>query len=83
VHVCNLRPQIPETEGLDATDHLRAVVDHGARVDTFLYQEGGKLEADEPAIRALGIVPVPADVAAANGLVHDPARLAKALQTLV
>lgn len=82
VHVCNLRPQIPETLGLDATDHLRAVLDHGARVDTFLYQEGG-LEANEPVIEALGIEPVAADLAAPSGLVHDPARLAKALEALV
>ncbi|HLF41709.1 MAG TPA: 2-phospho-L-lactate transferase CofD family protein, partial [Acidimicrobiia bacterium] len=83
VAVCNLRPQVPETLGLDATDHLRAVLDHGARVDAFLYQEGGLLDADEAAIRDLGIVPVAADVAAPNGLVHDPAKLAKALEALV
>ena len=83
VHVCNLRPQLPETRGLDATDHLRAVLDHGARVDAFLYQEGGELSADEPAIRALGIVPVPADLAGPSGLVHDPIRLAKSLEVLL
>ncbi len=47
VHVCNLQPQVPETLGLDATDHLRAVLDHGARVDAFLYHLGGELAADE------------------------------------
>ena len=34
------RPQLAETAGLDAADHLRAVLDHGGRVDTFLYQRG-------------------------------------------
>jgi uncharacterized cofD-like protein len=83
VHVCNLQPQVPETLGLDATDHLRAVLDHGARVDAFLYQLGGDLVADEGAIRALGVEPVAADVAGPNGHVHDPAALAKALEGLL
>ena len=83
VHVCNLQPQVPETLGLDATDHLRAVLDHGARVDTFLYQLGGDLAADEIAIRALGVEPVAADVAGSNGHVHDPGAFAKALEGLL
>ena len=83
VHVCNLRPQVPETVGLDAVDHLRAVVAHGARVDSFLYHLGGGLEADEIAVRALNIEPVGAEMAAAKGLTHDPALLAKALEALV
>jgi uncharacterized cofD-like protein len=83
IHVCNLRPQLPETAGLDGTDHLRAVLDHGARVDAFLYQQGGLLAADELLIRDLGIEPVAADVARQDGLVHDPVRLAKALEALL
>jgi hypothetical protein len=35
----------PETEGLDAVDHLRAVLEHGGRVDTFLCA-GGLLTVD-------------------------------------
>jgi 2-phospho-L-lactate transferase/gluconeogenesis factor (CofD/UPF0052 family) len=83
VQVCNLQPQVPETLGLDATDHLRAVLDHGARVDAFLYHLGGELAADEIAIRALGVEPVAADVAGPGGHVHDPAALAKALEGLL
>jgi uncharacterized cofD-like protein len=83
VQVCNLQPQVPETLGLDATDHLRAVLDHGARVDAFLYQLGGDLAADEGAVRALGVEPVAADVAGPDGHVHDPAALAKALEGLL
>src|SRR5439155_22495414 len=83
VHVCNLQPQVPETLGLDATDHLRAVLDHGARVDTFLYQLGGDLAADEIAVRALGVEPMAADVAGPNGHVHDPGAFAKALEGLL
>jgi uncharacterized cofD-like protein len=83
VHVCNLRPEVPETLALDATDHLRAVLAHGARVDAFLYHQGGSLEADEIAVRAMNIEPVAAEVAAPNGLVHDPGLLARALEELV
>ena len=83
VHVCNLAPQVPETLGLDATDHLRAVLDHGARVDTFLYHLGAELAADEFAIRELGVEAVAADVAGPDGRVHDPAALAKALEGLL
>jgi uncharacterized cofD-like protein len=83
VQVCNLRPQIPETEGLDAADHLRAVVEHGGRVDAFLYDRGHGLDCDEDAVRTLQARPVGATVAAANGLVHDPVQLANALQDLL
>ncbi len=82
VHVSNLRPELPETAGLDATDHLRTVLEHGARVEAFLYQAGG-LRADDDAIRAWGIEPLAAPVARDDGLVHDPARLATALQALL
>ncbi len=81
--VSNLRPQHPETAGLDATDHLRAVLEHGARVDAFLYQGGGSLPADEEAIRAWEVDPVGADVARRDGLLHDPGKLAAALRALL
>jgi uncharacterized cofD-like protein len=82
VHVSNLRAELPETAGLDATDHLRTVLEHDARVDVFLYQTGG-LRADEGLVREWGIEPLAADVAREDGLVHDPARLATALQALL
>jgi uncharacterized cofD-like protein len=83
VQVCNLRPQPPETTGLDATDHLGAVQEHGARVDRFLYQGRGTLAADDDTIRDWGVEPVAADVARDDGLVHDPGKLATALRALL
>jgi uncharacterized cofD-like protein len=84
VQVANLRPQVPETAGLDATDHLRTVLDHGVRVDAFVYQEGrAVLAADDDRIRGWGVEPVAAPVAGANGLVHDPQKLASALRALL
>jgi uncharacterized cofD-like protein len=82
IQVSNLRPQHPETAGLDATDHLRAILEHGARVDAFLFQ-GGALPADEVAIRGWGVTPVAGDVARQDGLLHDPAKLATALAALL
>jgi uncharacterized cofD-like protein len=83
LQVANLRPQQPETTGLDATDHLLAVKEHGTRVDAFLYQRDGALAADDSVIRDWGVDPVPADVARTDGLVHDPSKLAAALQALL
>ena len=83
VQVGNLRPQVPETNGLDASDHLLAVLDHGGRVDRFLYQRDGILAADEDAIRGWGVEPVAAQVARPDGLAHDPLKLAEALQALL
>jgi uncharacterized cofD-like protein len=88
VQVANLRPQAPETAGLDADAHLEAVLAHGARVDVFLYQAGspavaGGLRADPERIRQLGVEPVAAAVARPDGLAHDPRQLAKALCALL
>ena len=82
VQVCNLRPQLPETDGLDAGDHLRAVLEHGARVDDFLY-DPVTLKCDEDEIRSLGARPVARGVAEPAHLAHDPARLASALRDLL
>jgi uncharacterized cofD-like protein len=83
VQVCNLRTEPPETEGLDAVDHLRAVLEHGARVDTFLWEHGGQLSCDEDIVRSLGVEPVAGSLAGSNGAVHDPRRLASALSDLL
>ena len=83
VQVANLRPQLPETAGLDGTDHLRAVLDHGVRVDTFLYAEDGTLEVAPDVVRSLGVAPAVARLGRPHGLAHDPRQLAKALQALL
>jgi uncharacterized cofD-like protein len=83
VQVCNLAPQLPETEGLDATDHLRAVCAHGTNVDSFVYEAGGRLESDEAAIEALGVRSVAADVSGRAAWAHDPAKLARVLRALL
>lgn len=83
VQVCNLHPQKPETDGLDGTDHLRALRGHGVRVDTLLYQEAGALAVDEAAVAGLGARAVAGDVGGRAARSHDPARLATALRALL
>jgi uncharacterized cofD-like protein len=85
VQVGNLAPQVPETEGLDGVDHLRALLEHGARVDVLLTPPpgAGRLPVDDDAVRACGVRAVRAEVAAAGAHNHDPARLAQALGDLL
>jgi uncharacterized cofD-like protein len=83
VQVCNLRPQVPETAGMDAADHLAAVLAHGARVDSFLHDTGDGLDVDPGRLRALGVQVVAALVARDHGLAHDHGRLARALCALL
>jgi uncharacterized cofD-like protein len=77
VYVCNLRPQVPETEGFDIGMHVEALVAHGVHVDVVLCDTGGM---------ALGNCPVPVvdtSLGRAHGLAHDPLKLAQALTDLL
>jgi len=77
VYVCNLRPQVPETEGYDVAAHLAALEAHGVEVDVVLCDTTGI---------ALGTPNRPwvdARLARPNGLAHDSERLAAALVDLV
>jgi uncharacterized cofD-like protein len=78
VFVCNLRPQIPETEGYDVGRHVSALEAHRIPVDLVL--------CDTSAGMRLGSVWVPVhDVKLTDpaGRVHDPGRLAQALFGLI
>jgi uncharacterized cofD-like protein len=83
VQVANLHRELPETDGLDGTDHLLAVLDHGARVDVLLYDRAVGLRVDEDAVRGRGVEPVGADLADTAGREHDPVKLAAALAALL
>jgi len=76
IYVSNLRPQVPETLGLDAEGHLAALIRHGIRPDIVL--------CDTSAFG--GVAPsgntVLADLCGHSGAVHDPVRLAAALKRL-
>lgn len=83
VQVANLRTEPPETTGLDGPDHLRAVLEHGARVDVLLTDAACELAAAPEAVQALGVRPASAALADPRGLAHDPVRLASALCDLL
>ena len=64
-----------ETAGLDGTDQLRVLLDHGVRVDVLLYDPQHGLAVSETDVRELGVVPVAAAIAAADGRAHDPGKI--------
>ena len=78
VYVCNLHPEIPETDGFDVSDHLRALARHDVTVDLVLCDS----------IRGMGIgatdvMVVDVALTGENTLVHSPAKLAQALSGLL
>ncbi len=85
VFVCNLTAQAGETQDLDAAGHLQVLLDHAGAdtVDVMLVNNAPV--AVGPGLSVPGGVPagvelLAAHVAADQGAVHDPARLAAALQ---
>ncbi len=78
VYVCNLRPQVPETEGYDVAAHLAALSEHGVPVDVVLCDTSAGMELGQ-----VGCPVVDTDLAGRNGLVHEPAKLASVLSDLL
>jgi uncharacterized cofD-like protein len=77
VYVCNLRPEIPETEAFDGSMHIEALVEHGVSVDVVLCDPSGM------AVGRTAVPVVERSLARPNGLAHDPVKLASALSDLL
>jgi len=77
IYVCNLRPQVPETEGFDVAMHVGALVDHGVTPDLVVCDPAGLATGHPP------VTVVEASLARPNGLAHDPTRLAAVLSGLL
>jgi uncharacterized cofD-like protein len=75
VYVCNLRPQLPETEAYSVADHVAALARHGVPVDLVVVDDATPMPLGEPGVRLLV-----APLVGHNHLVHDPDLLAAALQ---
>ena len=78
VYVCNLRPQIPETEGFDVADHVDALARHNVTVDVVLCDSIRGMSIGATDVQVLD-VPLTGE----NTLVHSPAKLAQALSGLL
>ncbi len=78
VYVCNLRPQIPETEGYRVADHVAALQRHGVAVDVVLWDPSLGMDAGET-----GVPLVARALANPSRPVHDPVQLAEALSDLL
>ena len=77
VYVANLRADQREARGYDLGAHLAALGHHGVHPHLVLAHPGAL------PLGAPGVAVHEADVAAASGHAHDPAKLADALQALV
>jgi uncharacterized cofD-like protein len=77
VYVCNLRPQVPETEAFDVARHIESLVEHGVTIDVALYDPAGM------AVGHPGIPAIECSLAHAGGTGHDPKKLASALLDLL
>ena len=83
VMVMNLEPQLPETAGLDAVDHLRAVRDLGIRVDHVVVDDRCRLAGDRARLEALEVSVSVEPVARPDVRAHEPAKLASALAAVL
>ncbi len=78
VYVCNLRPEVCETEGYDVADHVAALTRHNVTVDLVL--------CDSIRGMSIGMTDIPVHdvpLTGENTLVHSPAKLAQALSGLL
>lgn len=86
VFVCNARAQAGETQGLSASEHAGALLEHAGPscIDCVVVQTpvaDGGVRVDRSALDDLGLEVVEADLATAAGG-HDPALLARVLAAL-
>ncbi|HJS97149.1 MAG TPA: uridine diphosphate-N-acetylglucosamine-binding protein YvcK [Solirubrobacteraceae bacterium] len=80
--ICNLAPQVPETAGMSAGDHLAALHRHGVRIDTVLHDPAAGLRLTQPEVAAFDVRDVARPMVSASAGRHDPALLSEALAEL-
>lgn len=81
IWLCNLEPQVPETAGMSAADHLAALRRHNVRVDTVLYDPQAPLHFTRAELGAADLPSLACPLARHRGR-HDPALLSAVLQAL-
>ncbi len=83
VQLGNLAVQIPETAGLGVADHVRAVVDHGGRVDLYLHPADSTVPLDAAALPTTVQLRRHDALGSGDARTHDVGRLAAALAALL
>lgn len=83
IQIANLSALEPETQGLSARDHVGAVLELGVRIDRLIVDSHSPLRANPADFRDLDVDLVLADVARPDVSVHEPAKLALVLATLL
>ena len=78
VYVCNLHPEVPETEGYDVAAHVAALARHDVPVDAVLRDSIGGMHTG-----ATDATVYQVPLTGHNTLVHSPAKLAQALSGLL
>jgi uncharacterized cofD-like protein len=78
VYVCNLRPQVPETDGYDVAAHVAALARHNVVVDVVVCDS-----IQGMGIGATDVTVCDVPLTGENRLVHSPAKLAEALSGLL
>jgi uncharacterized cofD-like protein len=78
VYVCNLRPEVKETEGYDVSAHIEALARHDVAVDVVLCDTIGGMDIGTTDVTVHDV-----PLTGQNRLVHSPAKLAQALSGLL
>jgi len=78
VFVCNLEAHAPETSGYSVADHVDALARHAVVPDVVLCDTAGSMVLGDVEMAVIDV-----DLRGSNGLVHEPGKLARALEALV
>ncbi|MFF0384952.1 uridine diphosphate-N-acetylglucosamine-binding protein YvcK [Streptomyces sp. NPDC004286] len=81
VYICNLEPEVAETQGYDVAAHVDALRAHGVEPEVVLVHDGGPLPTGDVRARV-----VHADLARSDsqyGTAHDSVKLAAALAAVL
>ncbi|HYB28975.1 MAG TPA: uridine diphosphate-N-acetylglucosamine-binding protein YvcK [Solirubrobacteraceae bacterium] len=83
VWICNLAPEIPETAGMSAADHLGSLRRHCVRVDAVVYDPASQLRFSPAALAAADLPGFAYPLMSEQPHRHDPVLLSAALHDLI
>ncbi len=77
IFVCNLRSQIPESDGYSVADHVDALARHDLVIDVVVCESSDTLEVGATQVPVIDV-----SLTGSNALVHDPVKLSDVLSGL-